>query len=214
LNILISKNDKNLPFLGLKTLLEEIFIEVLIIKDYNDLNNYNLPLFPQEVVVIYYENSMENHNKYHHLIYNSKYSIIINEYSWSYENENIMTIGYNINFINWFFNKTINYFKEKYKLNFSINDEEKKLAINWIISKKYDPLKFYKTIFFIGKVTDTINYVNSIDSNLIKIKHSQYETPFMEFYKIIMNNYGGKCTMESNELLAYIILFNNIFISN
>lgn len=212
MNILISKNDKNLPFLGLKTLLEEIFIDVLVIKDYKDLDNYNLPFFPQEAVIIYYENTMDNHNKYHHLIYNSKYTIIITEYSWTYENQNIINIGYNVNFIQWFFNKTINYFKEKYKLNLEMDDNEKKLSINWIISKKYDPLTFCKTIFFIQNFSSTIEYLNSIDDNLLRLKKNQYQTPFMEFYKIIMANYGGKTTMDSCDLLSYIIMFNHIFV--
>jgi hypothetical protein len=211
LTLLISKNDKNLVFQGLKTLLEETFEEVLVIKNYEDLHNYNLPLFPTEAVVLYYDPSMNNHNKYHHLINNSKYVIIITEFSWSYENELIIPLGFNGTCIPWFFNKTINYFKHKYQLDFSISDDEKKIAIKWIISHKYDPLQFCKNLFFIKNLNETIDYVQSITHNLKTIKNKTYATPFMEFYRLMMANYGGKTTVDGETLLGYMVLFNELY---
>jgi hypothetical protein len=210
LNILISKNDKNLPFHGLKTLLEERFGEILIIKNYEELNNYNLPLFPSEVSIIYYEISMASNNKYHHLIHHSKYSIIISEENWAYENVVTITIGFNQNFVSWFLNRTLNYFKEKYQLDLIIEDSIKKLIISWIISKRYDPLEFIKNFFFIGDFTKTVDYLEELSKNIQKIQQKTYETPFMGFYKLMMGNYGGKQTISQDKLLSYIVLFNNI----
>ena len=212
LKIFTSKNDKQLPFLGFKTLLEECFGDCLIIKDYNELDQYNLTLFPQEIVVIYYCPSMINHNKYHHLINTSRYIIIITDSSWFYDNEPLMTIGFNNVFIPWFFNKTMNYFKEKYKMNFLLDDNNKKLSIGWIISKKYDPLMFCKTIFFLQDLAGTINYLENITKKQAIIHNQQFQTPFMFFYKLMMANYGGKMSITTNELLTYIISFNHIFL--
>lgn len=176
-----------------------------------ELHNYNLPLFPMEAVIIYYDPSMNNHNKYHHLINNSKYVIVITEFSWSYENEPVMVLGFNQTTIQWFFNKTMAYFKKKYTLDFSMEDGEKKIAIQWIISHRYDPLKFCKILFFIGHLQTTIQYLQSIDNNLKSLKHQSQETPFMSFYKTMMANYGGKTTMDSQGILGFIVMFNDIF---
>lgn len=210
MNVLISKNDKNVCFQGLKTLLEERFGDILIINNYNELHNYNLPLFPSEAVIIYYDGSMNSNNKYHHLIHNSKYSIIITEEPWSYENTVPITIGFNQTFIPWFIGRTINYFKQKYQLEVNIDDTIKKLIITWIISHKYNPLQFIKHFFFIGDFTKTVDYINLLNTNINHIQNKSYDTPFMAFYRLMMANYGGKQTVNKEKLLSYIIFFNNI----
>ena len=210
LNIFISKNDKNLAFQSLKVFFEEFFGTILLIKNYQDLDNYNLSFFPEEVVIIYYDPSMENHNKYHHLIYNTPYTIIITEHSWSYVNSHPLILGFNSNFILWYSKIIIKFYKKKYFIDrYNINDGDIKIANQWIISKKYPPHEFYKTLLFIEDLSNTITYLDGIVKTIVHYNNHKYQTPFMNFYGLMMGSYN-KPAQDYNKILSSIIIFNDL----
>lgn len=188
--------------------MEEVYGQILLIKNYQDLENYNLSFFPEEVAIIYYDTSMNNHNKYHHLVYHTRYVIIVSEFSWNYPNMIAVSIGFNNNFIQWFSNQVIEYYEKKYNLSFEINDQEKIIANQWIISKKYSPNEFYKNLLFLGPLTENIQYLEDLKSQLTYQENYKYQTPFMNFYNIMMGQYN-KQPMDSAKTLASIIIFND-----
>ena len=209
MHIFISKNDKNLAFQSLKIFFEEFFGSILLIKNLNDLDNYNLSFFPEEVAIIYYDPSMDNHNKYHHIVYNTQYTIIITEYSWSYTNAIPLILGFNNNFIQWFSKIAINFYKKKYILDFIINDQDLKMANQWIISKKYSTHEFYKTFLFIQNLNKTMEYLQLLNQTITYNNSHKYATPFMSFYNTMMGNYN-KPPKNPNIILSQIIVFNDL----